>query len=291
VGAFLEHLEVECGLSSNTLSAYQRDLKEFVAWVGAEGIEEASQIQPQLVRGHLAALHHRGLSVGSVARHLVAIRMLLRYLFVNGVVKRDIAALFDTPRTWQHLPSVVSAEEVGRLIEAPNEQEPLYLRDRAILEMLYGTGLRASELVSLRSGDVNLQIGYVRCIGKGRRERIVPLGRCAVEAVGKYVASLRSKLVNTTKGEELFVSRTGRPLDRHNLWRLVGRYARRAGLGTRVTPHVLRHCFASHLLSGGADLRVVQELLGHVDVATTQVYTHVDRERLRGIHARFHPRQ
>jgi len=291
LAAFLDYLTVECGLAANTVVAYRRDLVELVAWLAADGVDRADQLEPTLIRRHLMALHTRGLSVSSVARHLVAIRMFLRYLFSNGYLDRDIGGLFDSPQMWQRLPVVVGADEVERLVNSPDPTDPLYLRDRAILETLYGTGLRASELAQLRRGDVNLQVGYLRCMGKGRRERIVPIGRHAAQSIADYLNQLRPKLAKNDGRDELFLTRTGRAMDRHNLWRLVVRHAGRAGLDKKMTPHVLRHCFASHLLAGGANLRVVQELLGHVSVTTTQIYTHVDRSRLKNIHARFHPRQ
>ena len=289
--AFLNYLTIECGLSSNTLSAYRRDLREFVDGLMVEGLGGPQQVDPGVVQRHLVALHERGLAVASIARHLVAIRMFLRYLFAQGAMSRDVAGLFDSPRQWQRLPKVLSRQDVEQLLAAPQRDDPLYLRDRAILEMLYGTGLRAAELVGLRCEDVNLQVGYVRCLGKGMRERIVPIGRHALQAVKDYLMQLRPRLVKTPAVTTLFLSRAGRPLDRHNLWRRVVKHATQAGISRRVTPHLLRHCFASHMLAGGADLRVVQELLGHVSVVTTQIYTHVDRDRLKAIHARFHPRQ
>jgi len=289
--AFLNYLSIECGLSSNTLSAYRRDLSEFAGWLEVQGLARPQQIEPNVVQRHLVALHERGLAVSSIARHLVAIRMFLRYLFAQGAMARDVAGLFDSPRQWQRLPKVLSRRDVEQLLAAPRPDDPLYLRDRAILEMLYGTGLRAAELVGLHCEDVNLQVGYVRCLGKGMRERIVPIGRYALQAVQDYLSQLRPRLVKTPAVTTLFLSRAGRSLDRHNLWRRVVKHATQAGISRRVTPHLLRHCFASHLLAGGADLRVVQELLGHVSVVTTQIYTHVDRDRLKAIHARFHPRQ
>ncbi|HUW81703.1 MAG TPA: site-specific tyrosine recombinase XerD [Phycisphaerae bacterium] len=289
--AFLNYLSIECGLSPNTLSAYRRDLSEFARWLEQRDVQRPQQIEPATVQQHLVALHERGLAVASIARHLVAIRMFLRYLFAQGAMARDVAGLFDSPRQWQRLPRVLSQQDVGQLLAAPCPDDPLYLRDRAILEMLYGTGLRAAELVGLCCQDVNLQVGYVRCLGKGMRERIVPIGRYAVQTVEVYLSQLRPRLARTPAVATLFLSRSGRPLDRHNLWRRVVKHAAQAGISHRVTPHLLRHCFASHLLAGGADLRVVQELLGHVSVVTTQIYTHVDRDRLKAIHARFHPRQ
>ncbi|MFQ6048929.1 MAG: tyrosine recombinase, partial [Phycisphaerae bacterium] len=256
----------------------------------AAGIESPEQIDATAIQSHLLCLQRRGLAVASIARALVAIRMWLRYLCAAGAIGSDIAELLETPRTWQRLPGVISPKQVTALVRSLDPQGQLYLRDRAILETLYATGLRASELAGLTCPQVNLEIGYVRCLGKGNRERVVPLGRQAIRAVRQYLQELRPRLLAGRSEERIFLTRTGRPMDRHNLWRLVVRSARRAGIQARVSPHTLRHCFGSHLLAGGADLRIVQELLGHASVTTTQIYTHVDRQRLRSIHARFHPR-
>jgi len=207
-----------------------------------------------------------------------------------GLIEDDFTAILESPKIWQRLPSICSRQQVVNLLNAPNPDEPFYLRDKAMLELLYATGIRASELAGLRIPDLNLDIGYLRCLGKGNRERVVPVGKVAIEATVEYLAKLRPGLAKPFSDNFLLLSRTGRPVSRIEVWRLVKKYAMGAGMPRNLTAHTLRHCFATHLLTGGADLRSVQEMLGHVDIATTQIYTHVDQERLREIHRKFHPR-
>jgi len=226
----------------------------------------------------------------SAKRALVAVRMFLRFAKLRRLIEDDGSEVLDTPKTWQRLPVVCNKQQVLRLLEAPAREEPFYLRDRALLELLYATGVRASELAGLKTMDVNLDIGYLRCLGKGNKERVIPVGRIAIGATRDYLRDLRPRLAKPQSHAFLLLSRTGRPLSRIEVWRLVKKYAVRAGMPRNVTVHTLRHCFATHLLSGGADLRSVQEMLGHVDIGTTQIYTHVDYERLRQIHKKFHPR-
>jgi len=219
--------------------------------------------------------------------------MLLRFAKLTGLAEEDFTAILEGPKLWQKLPTICSKNQVVSIINAPLAGEPFYLRDKAMLELLYATGMRASELAGLKTSDLNLDIGYLRCLGKGNRERIIPLGKAAIAATVEYLTDLRPKLVRPKAGfsaDFLLLSRTGRPLGRIEIWRLVKKYAIRAGMPRNLTVHTLRHCFATHLLAGGADLRSVQEMLGHVDIATTQIYTHVDQERLRSIHKKFHPR-
>jgi integrase/recombinase XerD len=226
----------------------------------------------------------------SAKRALVAIRMFLRFAKLRRLIEDDADEVLETPKTWQRLPTVCNKQQVLRLLEAPSPGEPFYLRDKALLELLYATGVRASELAGLQTTDVNLDVGYLRCLGKGRKERVIPVGRIAIGAIRDYLRDLRPRLAGPQSQAVLLLSRTGRPLSRIEIWRLVKKYAVRAGMPRNLTVHTLRHCFATHLLSGGADLRSVQEMLGHVDIGTTQIYTHVDHERLRQIHKKFHPR-
>ncbi len=244
-----------------------------------------------VVQHHLITLRQDGLSVASIARHLAAIKMFLRYLHSEKWIKRDVAFLIESPKKWRNLPGTLNYRDVEALLSAPEESEELYLRDKAILEVLYATGMRVSELVDLTIDKVNADVGYVRVFGKGSKERIIPIGSVALAALDEYLANLRPQLTNIRSREYVFLSRTGRPMDRSTVWRVVRKHAKFAGIQKGVSPHTLRHCFATHLLQGGADLRVVQELLGHADVATTQVYTHVDEARLKSVHAKFHPRQ
>jgi len=292
IEAFLRHLNVEAGLSENTLTAYRHDLTSLAGFCADQRIDIRT-INVRHIQAFMVALREAAnLAESSIARRLVAVKLFLRYLHQNGLIKDDVSTLIEAPKKWQHLPRVLSRQDVDKLLGLPNEtDDPLALRDRAILELFYATGLRVSELVGLVLSSVHLDIGYLRCMGKGRRERVVPIGSRAVEALREYLTILRPQLIDGTSSDRLFVSRTGKPLDRTNCWRLVVKYARQMGVAGRLSPHTLRHCFATHLLAGGADLRVVQELLGHADISTTQIYTHVDNSRLKAIHRQFHPRQ
>ncbi len=287
---FLDYLAVEAGLSNNTVLAYGRDLKSFLKYCKSNKISRLQQINPTLIQNYLRILTQNQNSESSIKRCLVAIRMLLRFAKLTGLVEDDMASILESPKVWQKLPVTCSKQQVAELLAAPKPGEPFYLRDKAMLELLYATGIRASELASLKTSDLNLDIGYLRCIGKGGRERIIPIGKAAIAAVVDYLSNLRPSLAKPFSGEYLLLSRTGRPMSRIEIWRLVKKYAIRAGMPRNLTVHTLRHCFATHLLAGGADLRSVQEMLGHVDIATTQIYTHVDQERLRSIHKKFHPR-
>ncbi|HUW20157.1 MAG TPA: site-specific tyrosine recombinase [Sedimentisphaerales bacterium] len=287
---FLDYLTIEAGLSENTTLAYGRDLKCFLDYCRLSGVSRLEQIKPVLIQGYLRILSTDNKSEGTVKRSLVAIRMFLRFGKLTGLVDEDFLAILESPKLWQRLPVVCSKQQVIKLLNAPSDKEPFYLRDKAMLELLYATGVRAGELAGLRTTDLNLDIGYLRCLGKGNRERIIPVGRTAIAATVDYLRNLRPKLAKPFSADFLLLSRTGRPLSRIEIWRLVKKYAICAGMTRNLTVHTLRHCFATHLLGGGADLRSIQEMLGHVDIATTQIYTHVDQERLRKIHKQFHPR-
>ncbi len=287
---FLDYLIVEVGLSENTVLAYGRDLKGFLKYCKSNRISRLEQIKPALIQKYLQILTRESKAESSVKRCLVAIRMLLRFAKLTGRVHEDFTAILEGPKLWQKLPIVCSKQQVINLLDAPDASEPFYLRDKAMLELLYATGIRASEVAGLRITDLNFEIGYLRCLGKGNRERIIPIGKAAITATVGYLTDLRPKLAKPFSADFLLLSRTGRPMSRIEIWRLVKKYAIRAGMPRNLTVHTLRHCFATHLLAGGADLRSVQEMLGHVDIATTQIYTHVDQERLRKIHKKYHPR-
>lgn len=289
VKRFLDYLFIECGLAGSTISAYQRDLGEFWDHLVDRDVDPRD-LSMEEVQQHLIALHRRGLSVNSIARHLAVIKVFLRYLHAERVLRRDLAALIESVRKWRTIPDTINYERVEALLGAPDPSQEFYLRDRALLELLYATGMRVSEVVDLPVDQINFSLGYLRCRGKGRKERIIPVGSYAIEAVGDYVELLRPLLLRDRPGKALFLSRTGRPLDRTSIWRMIRKYARVAGITAKVSPHTLRHCFATHLLAGGADLRIVQELLGHANVTTTEIYTHVDQQRLQEIHSKFHPR-
>ena len=290
VDAFLDYLTIECGLSVNTLQAYQGDLSRLAAFLGVEDAHGWEAVTGDQVIAFLMAEKSRGCAVPTVSRALVAARMFFRYLSAERLVPHDPTEHLESPRLWQTLPEVLDRKAVDRLLAAPDPaHDRLPRRDRAVLEFLYATGARASETADLTLDSANREGGYVHCVGKGRKERIVPIGRRALEALDAYLSEERPRL--DRRGEAyLFLTHSGRRLGRETIWRLVKKYARRAGVSPRVSPHTLRHSFATHLLEGGADLRAVQEMLGHVDIATTQIYTHVDPSRLKAIHRKYHPR-
>ncbi len=297
VEALLTHLRVEAGASPHTLAAYRGDLLDLAADLSAQGVAAPASATPGDLVRHIASLsHEQGLAPASVARKLAAIRTLYRFLQARGVVLEPPTDWLEKPSLWRRLPKSLSPSKMRRLVEAPTawasgEPSALALRDRAILETLYSSGLRASELCNLSLRDVLRELRALRVAGKGRKERLVPVGAPALCAVDAYLEQARPDLSRrrSPPSDRLFLTRTGRPLERVRVWQIVKTWAARAGLGD-VHPHMLRHSFATHLLSGGADLRVVQELLGHADVATTQIYTHVDASHLKRTHRRFHPR-
>ena len=283
------HLASERGLADNSLHAYRRDL-EIVERFLDDRNKTLGSAQADDLRAYLQNETRRGRSTKTVARRYAALRVFLKFLAAEG---RDVTHLLqqiERPKPERSLPKILSRAQVNQLIAAPDPKSALFARDVAILELLYASGLRASELCDLKLRDPNLQVGCVRVLGKGMKERIVPVGQAAREALERYLCDCRPKLLRAPT-DRLFLSRTGRPLERIALWMLVERYGRKSGLLKSISPHVLRHCFASHLLGGGADLRVVQELLGHSDIATTQIYTHVDPSRLKSIHEKYHPRR
>ncbi len=290
VRGFLGYLSVEAGLAENTVLGYGRDLLGFGEYCEGLGIKDVGRVEAGVIQGYQRGLSRANYSEASVKRALAAIRMFLRYCKMEGLVDKDFTAILESPKLWQKLPTVASKSQVFKLLAGPDVKEPYYLRDRALLELLYATGMRASEVAGVKIGDFNGDIGYLRVFGKGNKERIVPVGKAAISAVREYLEGLRPGLEKPFSGEAMFLSRTGRGLSRIEVWRVVKKYAARAGLAKNLTVHTLRHCFATHLLAGGADLRSVQEMLGHVDIGTTQIYTHVDNERLRKMHKEFHPR-
>jgi integrase/recombinase XerD len=287
---FVHFLLVEKGLADNTLSAYTRDLAEFSSFVRAKGVGSVSKIDTPLILKHLIRLREKGLSPRSRARHLVSIRGFFRFLEAEKILEKNPARLVDMPRTGMRLPDVVTVEQVEKLVEAPDLTSILGIRDRAMLELAYGAGLRVSELVGAKIGDLELAAGFIRVMGKGAKERIVPLGEAAIEAINEYLESSRPRLMRKGPSQYLFLSRLAKPMTRQNFFKMLKEYALKCGITKNISPHSLRHSFASHLLEGGADLRVVQEMLGHIDIATTQIYTHVAREQLKKIHRQYHPR-
>jgi integrase/recombinase XerD len=285
---YLDHLRVERGLLSATLEAYARDLREYTDWLPRQGISRLGDVTEPIILQHLSALQLRGLSRASQARHLAAVRGLHRFANAEGIASTDPSEGVGATRGSRPLPNFLGVDEVDRLLAQPGGDTPAGARDKAMLEVLYASGLRVSELVSLPTGAIDLQTGVVRVRGKGGKERIVPVGERAREALARYL-SARQKVLGVRRSPDLFVTSRGARMTRQGFWKLLGRYARAAGIEQRVYPHTLRHSFATHLLERGADLRAVQAMLGHADIATTQIYTHVDRERLKAVIAK-HPR-
>jgi len=291
VDAFLQHALLERGLARNSVDAYGRDLSRFVAHAEAAGVHRVSELRREHVTGFLAGLEARGLGARSRARALVALRRFLRFEEIDGALEGDPLEGLHAPRSAQPLPRVLRPDETEALLRAIDLQTPLGLRDRAMLEVLYGAGLRVSELVGLPLSGLDARAGLVRVVGKGGKERIVPLGDAALRAVEGYLSQARAALLRGRRAQTLFVTRRGGAMTRQNFFERLRALARRAGIDpTRVSPHVLRHAFATDLLDGGADLRSVQEMLGHADLSTTQVYTHVSRTRLHDLVDRRHPR-
>ena len=290
IDTYLDHLATERGLARKSVEAYARDLAAFARYLVARRVRAAGKIGTSEVRGHLAALGGRGLSSRSQARALAAIRGFVRFLARRRVLADDPARTLRMRRTPNRLPRALGGPEIGTLLAQPGESERRGLRDRALLELLYACGLRVSEAVALRGSQLDLAAGFVTVVGKGGKERVVPLGRPARAALEAYLERERPRLLSGRPSPFVFLGPRGRPLTRQAVWKLVRRRALAAGIGRRVSPHVLRHTFATHLLGGGADLRIVQTLLGHADIATTQIYTHVAPSRLREVHRRHHPR-
>jgi integrase/recombinase XerD len=291
LAAFRHYVQSERGMAANTVLAYGRDLEHFAAWFAESGLTDHLKVDVRALTGYLGHLRTRGLAPPSVARNLIAVKMLYRFLRLEGRVEQNVVDLLSSPSLWQRIPHVLSPASVEKLLRAPNPEDRFHQRDRALLETLYATGARASEVVQLTMANLHLEHGFCKCHGKGNKQRVVPLGRPAQEALREYLHELRPKLLEGRSDPgQVFLSKRAKPLTRVMLWILVKKYVRRAGITGKVSPHTLRHSFATHLLEGGADLRMVQELLGHANIRTTQLYTHVDRSRLKAIHRKFHPR-
>jgi integrase/recombinase XerD len=291
IGPFLHYLMAECGVSAHTLAAYRSDLMRFVRWRKTQAPRPLASLDAPTLGGYVETLHRQGLAPTSVCRHLASLSTFFRFLVFDGRLHENVAKLLVAPSVWDRLPTVLSPAATILLLERPSLLTRLGRRDRAALETLYATGCRASEVVGLRPVDLDLVAGTARCIGKGNKERLVPLGSNAILALSAYLDRDRPALMlKNPHTSAVFVSKSGRPLSRVGLWQIVKRHAQAAGLNGDVSPHTLRHSFATHLLARGADLRVVQEMLGHASIATTQIYTRVELSRLREVHARFHPR-
>ena len=290
VERFDDFLALEQGASVETSRAYKIDIARFVTYARVKGATAPLDVGARTLREYVYHLKDLGLSPASIRRNISAVRTYFKFLLGEGHVVRDPSERLETPKRWRVLPEVLGIEEVERLLAAPSLDEPLAFRDRAMLELAYGAGLRVSEWISLGVRDVMLQDHLVRVFGKGAKERLVPIGRRAIGAIAIYLRELRPSLEKGEGKGMLFLNARGRPLSRMGAWKILRKYVDQAGITKPVSPHTLRHSFATHLLEGGADLRAVQEMLGHVDISTTQIYTHVDREYLRSVHKQFHPR-
>jgi len=289
IGAYLDHLRLERGLSPHTVAAYRADLTRLSAWVGSNGAADAGAVTAALLDGYLAHLTASGLAPSSIARGISSARGLARYLVKAGDLTRDPTVHLRPPRPWRRLPHALAEADVTRLLDPALEPGPTGLRNAAMLELMYASGLRVSEAVGLRLDGIDLHAGHVRVTGKGDRERLVPMGAAAVERLTDYLRAARPALARGRSAPHLFITARGRAMTRQACWHMLRRRGLACGIGP-VSPHALRHSFATHLLDHGADLRVVQALLGHADIGTTQVYTHVSRARLREVHRRYHPR-
>jgi integrase/recombinase XerD len=290
LASFLDYVSVEKGLSKNTLLAYDRDLRRYATFLEKQKISSPAKVTRKEIMEFLLAERDRELSPTSVSRELVAIRMFHRFLFEEGKVKEDVSEIIEAPKLWKHLPDNLSVAEVEQILKAPDTKEWEGQRDQACLELMYATGLRATEVTQLKLGHLNFEEGYVRISGKGGKERIVPVGGAALKSTQKYIQSARRKILKGRAEEALFLTRLGKKMSRQTVWTIIKKNSNAAGIKKKIYPHILRHSFATHLLENGADLRVVQELLGHSDISTTQIYTHVEKARLKSIHHKFHPR-
>jgi integrase/recombinase XerD len=288
---FLGHLSIEAGLSSNTIESYRRDLKRYLQFLKDKKVSSVDKITEKLTSDFIMLLHRMGLAANSIARNLTSIRRFHKFLLVEGLSHSDPTAILESPRLWRKLPVVLNVNEMEKLLDQPEQDKPLSVRDKAILEFLYATGVRISELIGVKRKDVMFEVELVRIFGKGRKERINPLGQKALQALKKYLLEVRPNLAKEYSEDVLFLNSRGRSFSRMGLWKLLRKYVVMAGIKKKVSPHTIRHSFATHLLDAGADLRSVQEMLGHADISTTQIYTHLDREYLKQEHWKFHPRR
>jgi integrase/recombinase XerD len=290
IARFSDYIALEQGLSPRTIEAYERDLSRFVQYAELKGAAAPSDITATMLREFVYHLKDLGLSPASIRRSVSALRTYFRFLVGDAIVSADPSERLETPKRWRTLPEVLTVDEVQRLLASPTLDDALVFRDRALLELAYGAGLRVSEWITLGVRDLMLEEGLIRVFGKGSKERLVPIGRAAITAAAVYMRELRPRLEKGEGKGILFLNARGRPLTRMGAWKILRGHVDRAAITKHVSPHTLRHSFATHLLEGGADLRAVQEMLGHVDIATTQIYTHVDREYLRQVHRSYHPR-
>ena len=287
---YFNHLLVERGVAGNTLEAYERDLHRFFAFLEEKSLSQIQAVTAEVVIEYLTRIKKEGLSPNSMNRALAALRGFYKFLLGQKKIEASPLADIELAKVWMRLPDTISKEEMNRILDAPGAKTPTALRDGAMMELLYATGIRVSELINLTMNNINWQVGFLIVMGKGGKERIVPIGKTAYDCTRRYVDFVRPVLMKEKNRDILFLNRFGGRFTRQGFWKIIVRYARQAGLQKNIHPHTFRHSFASHLLEGGADLRTVQVMLGHADISTTQIYTHVTRERLKEIHAKYHPR-
>ena len=290
VDQYINYLVFEKGLSEKSIESYSSDLSNYLEFLKQKGIKDITQTDTPLILKHMIALRESGLGSKSCARHLITLRGFYKFLAQEKILEFDPAKLIDLPKSGLKLPDVLSVSEINLLLNIPDSNKPLGKRNSAMIELLYAAGLRVSELVNLKFLDINLEACFVRVLGKGSKERIVPFGLYAKNKIDDYINNSRPLLLKNRISKYLFVARAGKPMTRQGFWKLLKQYVKQAGIKKKVTPHSFRHSFASHLLEGGADLRTVQVMLGHVDISSTQIYTHVARDHLRQIHEKYHPR-
>ncbi len=290
IDIFLDYLRVERGVSHNTISSYANDLKKTQLYWKSIGISNIADVKKENIIQFIEHQKKKGFSVSSIARNLSALKSFFRFLVRDRILSKDPTSMIETPRLWKKIPDILDPKEVDKLLSQPNIRKDKGLRDKAILETMYATGLRVSEVASLQVQSVNLEVGFLRVKGKGGKERIVPIGQKALHFLGRYLNQVRSKLLKGKVCDALFISSYKKGLSRQSIWKMIKIYLKKAYIRKDVYPHILRHSFATHLLEGGADLRSVQEMLGHSDISTTQIYTHINKSRLREIHKKYHPR-
>ena len=288
--AYEDHLSLERGLSARTVSAYRRETERLIEHMAALGVDSPQAVTPDAMRDFIYSLKDRGLKATSIRRAISALRTYFGWLMLEGALETDPTERIEPPRIGRRLPGILSLDDVVRILEAPDPSDPLFWRDRAMLEFAYASGVRVSELIGVRLRDLALDEGFARVFGKGAKERVVPVGSAARRALDVYLREIRPRLERGAGKGAVFLNARGQPLSRMGVWKILRKHVERAGVRTRVTPHTLRHSFATHLLERGADLASVQEMLGHADISTTQIYTHVDREYLKDVHRQFHPR-
>ncbi len=284
---FLNYLSVEKGLAHNSIEAYRQDLRQYEHFLNHKKVKDLERVKRGEIVQFLMSEKDRGLQTSSLARRLVAVKLFHRFLLKEGRLREDITSVLESPKLWKKLPQFMTLPEMEHVLQVPFAKNSNGIRDKALLELFYATGMRVSEVTGLRTEDVNMESAFLKCRGKGDKERIVPLGQVAIETLKNYLSKVRSKL---PPSEFFFVNAKGNALTRQRLWQLIRQYARQAGIRKKISPHTFRHSFATHLLERGADLRIVQELLGHADISTTQIYTHVSRDHLKAVHSKFHPR-